>query len=82
MISINELLLSSVKIKNSKRQNLLQAERSAMTELKDMRDIIIKPADKGLAVVVMNTNNYTAKAEWQLLDTRFYKKCDRDLTEK
>ena len=45
-----------------------------------MRDIIIKPADKGLAVVVMNTNDCIAEANRQLLDIWFYEKSDRDVT--
>ena len=44
-------------------------------------DIIIKPADKASAAVIMNTTDYIVGANHQLLDHRFYEKCDRDLTE-
>ncbi len=37
-----------------KQRNLTRSEREALTELKAMSDIIIKPADKGSAVVILN----------------------------
>ena len=39
-----------------------------------MFDIIIKPADKGSAVVVLNKKDYIAEGMRQLSDTKFYKK--------
>jgi hypothetical protein len=41
-------------------------------------DIIIKPADKGSAVVVMDKTTYLQEAERQLSDCRFYEKLDSD----
>jgi hypothetical protein len=48
-----------------KTDNLAQAERD---------DIIIKPVDKGSAVVVMDKTTYLQEAERQLSDCRFYDK--------
>ena len=42
----------------------------------------VKKADKGNAVVVMNTIDYIQEAERQLSDTNFYLKQSEDLTEK
>jgi len=39
----------------SMRPNISKAEARAITELKNIGSIIIKPADKGGAVVVMNS---------------------------
>ncbi|GFR58486.1 hypothetical protein ElyMa_000031600 [Elysia marginata] len=41
--------------------NLILDEKTALKELKTNTDIIIKPADKGGAVVVMNTTEYTTE---------------------
>ena len=60
--------------------NLSKEERSALNSLKDRDDIVIKPADKGSAVVVMDKTAYVHEAERQLSDTRFYKKLDHDPT--
>jgi hypothetical protein len=49
-------------------------------ELKERDDIVIKPADKGSAVVMDNVE-YLEEANTQLTDERFYKKLDSDPTE-
>ena len=41
--------------------NLSAAERTALAELKRNGDIVIKPADKGSSIVVMNTKYYRDK---------------------
>ena len=63
------------------RRNLSRSELKALNSLSSRSDIIIKPADKGGAVVVMNTSDYTAEAHKQLSDTKFYKQLDYDPTE-
>jgi hypothetical protein len=45
-------------------------------DLQEGDDIIIKPADKGSAVVVMDKMTYLQEAERQLSDCRFYEKLD------
>ncbi len=62
-------------------QNLTKEERQALKELKGRRDIIIKPADKGSAVVIMNVNDYLSEGYRQLADRNFYRPIDVDLTE-
>ena len=44
----------------------------AIEELKNNKEIIIKPADKGSAVVVKNTGDYIKEGLRQLSDENFY----------
>ncbi|XP_062596387.1 uncharacterized protein LOC134257802 [Saccostrea cucullata] len=60
--------------------NLSKEERSALQSFKNRDDIVIKKADKGSTVVVMDTETYMAEAQRQLSDERFYKKLDSDPT--
>ena len=61
--------------------NLTPAEKGALQELKERDDIVIKSADKGSTVVVMDKVDYLEEANRQLTDERFYKKLDSDPTE-
>ncbi len=64
------------------RHNVSRGEREALKRLKDERDIMILPADKGRAVVVMNSKGYTSKAKELLSDTTTYKPLKKDPTSK
>ena len=68
MIMANELDLACCKIYNPYPQNLSKNERNALKELADNRDIIIKPADKGSAIVIMDTQDYIKEGDRQLSD--------------
>ena len=46
-----------------RHDNLKPSERSALHSLQKREDIIIKPADKGSAVVVMDREHYVSEAE-------------------
>nr|XP_022316718.1 uncharacterized protein LOC111120285 [Crassostrea virginica] len=61
--------------------NLNKEERSALQSLKNRDDIVIKKADKGSTVVVLDKDKYIAEAHRQLSDERFYMKLDSDPTE-
>ena len=54
--------------------NLTPAEKGAIQELTERDDIVIKPADKCSAVVLMDKVYYLEEANRQLTDERFYKK--------
>ena len=56
------------------KSNLNTAEQTALTKLSKNRKIVIKPADKGGGLVVMNTCDYIYEAHRQLNDTKFYRK--------
>ena len=64
------------------RDNLSPAERKALNTLRNSTELIIKPADKGSGVVVMDKADYVQKAESQLYDQSAYQKLDTDPTEK
>uniref|UniRef100_A0A667X0K7 Uncharacterized protein n=1 Tax=Myripristis murdjan TaxID=586833 RepID=A0A667X0K7_9TELE len=56
-----------------KNQNISILERKALSELQNNPKILIKPADKGGAVVVQNTKDYLTEAYRQLGDSSFYR---------
>ena len=58
--------------------NLTHLERQAIRELKENRNIVIKGADKGSGVVVMDTDRYIKEGHRQLDDTSTYRKLDID----
>ena len=64
------------------RQNLNKTENDALNELRNDNTIIIKEADKGGAVVVMNTLFYKTKLEEMLTDRTTYKELPTDIDNK
>ena len=51
-----------------------------MERLSNNRDIIIKPADKGGARVILNTTDYLQEAKRQLDNDTYYKRIEEDCT--
>ena len=66
--------------RNTKFSNLSSEERAALQNLRKRKDIIVKAADKGGALVVWRADLYQKEALRQLSDTSFYAKVDKDLT--
>ncbi len=62
-------------------RNLTKGEYKAISSLKNNHKIIIKPADKGSNVVIMNKTDYTQEGLRQLSDGQFYEKQAKDLTD-
>jgi hypothetical protein len=60
-------------------QNLSYQERLALTGLRKNNDIVIKPADKGSATVLMRKDNYIREAHRQLSNLKHYRKLDEPL---
>lgn len=54
------------------KHNLTSSEQKALRELQQNKDIIIKRADKGGAVVVWEYEKYTKEAKRQLQNTEYY----------
>ena len=54
------------------RDNLQRGERAVLQQLRSRPDMVIKPADKGSAVVIMSTEDYIAEAERQLGNSTHY----------
>jgi hypothetical protein len=80
LTSINQEVREHSYIPNRKH-NLNQNLRSSLKSLRNNDQIIIKPADKGGAVVVMNKPDYMSKA-FDLLNNRLhYRRVYKDQTE-
>ncbi len=62
--------------------NVSKGERAALKRLKQDSSIMILPADKGRAVVVMNSQDYRDKAKALLGDTTTYQPLGRNPTSK
>ena len=60
--------------------NLTKEERESLLSLQSNSNLIIKKADKGSAVVLMDKDDYIKEAERQLSDTNFYVSSPIDLT--
>ena len=70
------------KFKHKRHDNLTKEERLGMRSLRDNPHITIQKADKGSAVVVMNTIDYLREGYRQLQDEQFYQKIPEDITDK
>lgn len=78
--------LSECLLKNKKEykvyNNLSKAEREALVDLgKDIK-VVVRPADKGGAIVLQNIVDYNYEIERQLCDQTFYEKLGSDATKR
>jgi len=64
---------SFISCRNSVKDNLTPEERTAITNLKHNTNIIIKPADKGGSVVIMDRELYKAEGLRQLQNDKYYR---------
>ena len=71
MLSKTAKELGSLPVKPC-RDNLSKDERQALQELQQNTDIIIKEADKGGAICIMNKSFYSSKMKQMLLDRDTY----------
>ena len=63
------------------KSNITKDQRTAIRQLSCNHNIVIKPADKGSAVVIQNITDYISEGERQLKDTTFYTPVDTCLTQ-
>ena len=75
-----EITDKTVHDRRFQRNNLSKRERLALDRLSNNRDIIIKPADKGGATVILNTTDYLQEAKRQLDNDTYYKRVEEDYT--
>ena len=68
------------KYKEPKKKNLTKEKYKAIKSLKNNKDIIIKPADKGSAIVILDKESYINEGQRQLRDTKFYEKTNTNHT--
>lgn len=84
LITFEKLVLRDLNIVESNRpkykNNLSRHEFSLLNNLKQDPDIVIKPADKGGGLVIMDTEMYKAEAYRQLNDITSYQQIDHDPT--
>jgi hypothetical protein len=79
-IALNETRLNEYKFPSPSQTNLSYNERAALAELKKATNIIIKPADKGSAVVIQDIDDYINEGIRQLSDNNFYVETPDDFT--
>ena len=58
------------------KDNLTKADRLALKELNNTSVLVIKKADKGSSIVVMDREDYIFEEERQLVVSKHYKKID------
>lgn len=61
------------------KPNLSRFELEALEQLSSNKDIVLKPADKGSAVVIMDRADYLHEGFRQLNDTHYYAKLDNPI---
>ena len=73
--SVVKLRADFAQVANTKNHpNLTTSERQSICKLSQNLDIVIKPADKGSATVIMDRQDYINEAERQLGNPDHYKK--------
>ena len=61
------------------KYNISLEEVKALRELKQAKQVVIKPADKGSAIVILSREQYIYEVERQLKDKIYYKKLDKPI---
>eukprot|EP00061_Rhincodon_typus_P015188 g42723.t1 len=61
-------------------QNIIQAQHNAIRALKTNCNIVIKPADKGGAIVIQNRTDYCGEEQQQLNNQEHYRRLPSDPT--
>ena len=72
--------LHRLKYRQPRKKNLNKEESQSIKSLRNHPDIIIKPADKGSAIVILDKHKYISEGERQLHDEQFYEETNTDLT--
>ena len=72
--------LHSQKYREPKKKNLTKEEYKAIRSLNKNENMIIKPADIGSAIVILNKQSCINEGQRQLHSTQFYEETDLDLT--
>ena len=79
-ITLNESRLNEYRFPSNSPFNLNLQEKLALAELIKASDIVIKPADKGSAVVIQDFEDYIQEGLRQLSDSKFYVETPYDFT--
>ena len=65
-------------VRQQQPNNLLVEEQSSLQVLQQRTDLVIPPADKGSAVVIIYTSTYRKEALHQIRNIKFYKHLKQD----
>ena len=79
-ITFNESKLNELTFPSDSTPNLDSVQKTALAELSKAQNIIIKPADKGSAVVIQDLDDYIQEGIRQLSNPNFYVETKDDLT--
>lgn len=71
-IRSNNKLIKQYSLARTTRDNLSTSQRIALKELAKNKDIVIKPADKGSSIVIMDKQQYLLEANRQLSNEKHY----------
>lgn len=74
--------ISNLDLKIPFQNNITQGERQAIKELKQNKSIVVKKADKGSTIVVLDRKQYIQEVESQLSSTLHYRKLSEPITPK
>ena len=80
---IQEILTDRILTHNPSKgrpRNLTKKQYHLLKELQNNNSIVIKKADKGSDIVIMDREFYVREAMRQLIGKKFYKRCEKDLT--
>ena len=80
--SINTLKSNSLETNKHVKDNLCRNERQALFRLKSDKSIVIKEADKGNAVVILDREYYREKILDMLKDGMYYEETDKKADQK
>ena len=69
-----------LKLRIPPKTNLTMEEKQRLNLLQNNQHIVVKPADKGSAIVIMNHTDHITGATRQLSNKKFYTKTPTDLT--
>ena len=72
--------LHRLKYRQLRKKNITKEEYKSIKSLRNHPDIIIKPADKGSAIVIQGKQYYAKEGERQLHNDYFYEETETDLT--
>lgn len=73
--SVNRIVRHS----NKSKSNITEEQQRALTTLRKLDNVIIKPADKGGQIVLQDRTDYLLEANRQLNDINYYKKLSSPL---
>lgn len=76
IIRADKYALKNLPFDANRPPNLNKREKEALIQLSKNKDIVIKPADKGSATVIMDRDAYIHEAHRQLNQNEYYKKLE------